>query len=112
MDKFTTQYLATMLWSSTDGDTPLDRDHDVEDVDPESLEKAVADCARFQAENAADLEEFDLETAGHDFWLTRCGHGAGFWDGDYPEPQASRLTASSHAFGEAWPYVAGGKIHL
>lgn len=23
--------------------------------------------------------------AGHDFWLTSAGHGAGFWDGDWPK---------------------------
>lgn len=36
--------------------------------------------------------------AGHDFWLTRVGHGAGFWDGDWPEPAATLLdTASKRA---------------
>ena len=25
------------------------------------------------------------ERIGHDFWLTRNGHGAGFWDGDWDE---------------------------
>jgi hypothetical protein len=34
-----------------------------------------------------------------DFWLTRVGAGAGFWDGDYPEPQATLLTNASKRFG-------------
>lgn len=25
----------------------------------------------------------ECERIGHDFWLTRNGHGAGFWDGDW-----------------------------
>jgi hypothetical protein len=25
-----------------------------------------------------------VELAGHDLWLTSQGHGAGFWDGDWP----------------------------
>ena len=25
------------------------------------------------------------ERIGHDFWLTRNGHGAGFWDGDWDD---------------------------
>jgi hypothetical protein len=29
------------------------------------------------------LTEADDTDLGHDFWLTRAGHGAGFWDGDY-----------------------------
>ena len=42
------------------------------------------DCRRFQEENAADLALYDhpqwtaAELGGHDFWLTRNGHGCGF----------------------------------
>lgn len=44
----------------------------------------------------------DFKQAGHDFWLTRNHHGAGFWDGDYPEPEGTELTKLSHSFGEVW----------
>ncbi|MBN9237284.1 hypothetical protein QFZ88_005590 [Mesorhizobium sp. YL-MeA3-2017] len=48
--------------------------------------------------------------AAHDFWLTRCGHGAGFWDEDWPEPHASRLDFAARAFGV---YVGdNGMIYL
>ncbi len=54
----------------------------------------------------------DDEAAGHDFWLTRNGHGAGFWDGDWPEPAATRLTASSKKYGEFNLYLGDdGKIY-
>jgi len=52
----------------------------------------VEECRRFQEENAADLAAYDhpqwsaAELGGHDFWLTRNGHGAGFWT----EPIACR----------------------
>jgi hypothetical protein len=36
---------------------------------------------------------------GHDFWLTRNGHGAGFWDGELGDI-GDRLTEASKAFGE------------
>lgn len=39
-----------------------------------------------------------FECAGHDFWLTRNGHGAGFWDrglGDL----GTRLAMSARAYG-------------
>ncbi len=50
--------------------------------------------------------------AGHDFWLTRCGHGAGFWDGDWPEPAASVLTEASKEFGNVDLYVGDdGQIY-
>jgi hypothetical protein len=34
---------------------------------------------------------------GHDFWLTRNGTGAGFWDGDWFEGE--KLTEAAKAFG-------------
>jgi hypothetical protein len=43
--------------------------------------------------------------AGHDFALTRNGHGAGFWDGDWPEPAATELTKLSKEYGEVDLYV-------
>lgn len=37
------------------------------------------------------LADWSAEQAGHDLWLTRCGHGAGFWDRD--KPHGDELTA-------------------
>ncbi len=103
MDVFTQQYIKTALWSSTDDDDmPLD-EHP-EDLAEETLVKMEADCAKFQRDNAADLEGADLEKAGHDFWLTRNGHGAGFWDGDWPEEIGKRLTEACKKFGESTLY--------
>ncbi len=56
------------------------------------------------------LEPFDSRMAGHDFWLTRNRHGAGFWDGDYPEPAASQLTKASHNYGEVSLYVGDDNL--
>lgn len=117
-------YLTTALWASTDnsddsGGDPLDKNYGIEDIAPESLAKARADCERFLVSNADALgslamkQVIDWSTIGHDFWLTRNGHGAGFWDGDYPEPEASVLTASCKTFGELYPIVGdSGDIHL
>jgi hypothetical protein len=41
----------------------------------------------------------------HDFILTRNHHGAGFWDGDWHEPWASKLTTLAHSFGELSCYI-------
>lgn len=63
-----------------------------------AVDRAKADCAKFLAKaqpyidgycRSVDiplvgfewLEKYDL--AGHDFWMTRRGHGVGFWDGDW-----------------------------
>jgi len=127
MDEFTRGFLVTALWSSTDnsrddGGDPLDRNYSIDDFDPASLEGLAKDCANFQEENAAELDvvyetgvkaDGSMEArCGHDFWLTRCGHGAGFWDGDYPEPEATQLTKASEAYGNVDLYLGDdGKIY-
>lgn len=100
LDEFTRAYIVCALWASTDDDgEPLDAQYDDTDLHPETVAKMVVDCQRFQVENSALLkaayaprwaedstgkeyrkEDYTAEQAGHDFWLTRNGHGAGFWD--------------------------------
>lgn len=116
LDTFTKAYIECALWSSMDestpsGGEPMDRNYSVKDIAPETLEKMVADCAKFQSENA-ELITPDLSRAGHDFWLTRNGHGAGFWDGDWPEDAGKTLTAASKAFGQVDLYIGDdGQIY-
>lgn len=99
LDAFTEQYIETALWSSMDDEgRPLDDNFDISDIAPETLDKMVADAKAFQGEHWDDIKS-DPGRAGHDFWLTRNGHGAGFWDGDWPEPEATRLTDAAHAYG-------------
>lgn len=118
LDAFTRQYIETALWSSTDqgddqGGEPLDANYTAADLADETLRRIVADCRAFQNVNADTLADLDIETAGHDFWLTRNLHGAGFWDGDYAEPVAGILTESSKRFGETDLYVGDdGSLYL
>lgn len=103
MDLFTQAYIEAALWSSTDesdeqGGEPLDANYGLDDIAPETLAKIVEDCQAFQAAHADDIGS-ELERAGHDFWLTRNGHGAGFWDGDWDDEVGRRLTEASDSFG-------------
>lgn len=105
MDTFTRAYITAALWSSTDdNDRPMDEKYGADNIAPNTLAKMETDCAAFQTANADDIGT-ELEQAGIDFWLTRNGHGAGFWDGDWPEPAATRLTDAAHACGEVGLYV-------
>jgi hypothetical protein len=117
MDDFTRQYLATALWSSTDesredGGDPMDDNYSVEDLSAETVEWAIADCDRFREASGEMLDERPDPTAGaHDFWLTRNGHGAGFWDGDWPV-NGDKLTNVCKGFGEAALYIGDdGEIY-
>jgi hypothetical protein len=120
LDEFTEAYIEAALWSSMDnsdpetGGDPVDANWGAEDIAPKTLARMAADCARFQAENA-DLLALagEPDQNGHDFWLTRNGHGAGFWDRDYPDEIGDALTAAAEKFGEFDLFVYGGAIeHL
>ncbi len=109
MDRFTKSYIEAALWSSTDdsddsGGDPLDANYGVEDIAPEALANIIADCQAFQQDYSEDIAGH-LEQAGHDFWLTRNGHGAGFWDGDWPDDVGAKLTEASHSFGGVDLYI-------
>lgn len=120
---FIASYLNTALWSSLDdNEEPLDAHYDLSDFAPEAREKMEDDCHAFYDANEAAINCLGAPDsrdgtgcdgmAGHDFWLTRCGHGAGFWDGDWPEPHATSLDNASKAFGNVDLYVGDdGRIY-
>jgi hypothetical protein len=126
LDDFTQAYIECALWSSNDesdpetGGDPIDENYGPEDLDDECLAKMKADCAKFLRENAATISKAECNRgsgqyskeaqAGHDFWLTRNGHGCGFWDGDWSEPEATMLDNASKDFGETWITVQDDKI--
>jgi hypothetical protein len=74
----------------------------------------MKDCDDFYVKSGrmwfSDKHETDDSTAGHDFWLTRNRHGAGFWDGDYPKEMGTTLTDLAHTFGECWIYVGDDSL--
>lgn len=111
MDKFTEAYLACALWAEIDeNDKPLDANHTIQDFAPEALLEAEKDCKAFQQE-CGILFLGQEESAGHDFWLTRNHHGAGFWDGDWEDGEV--LTEESHKMGEKHVYTGDdGKLYF
>lgn len=123
-ESFLNSYIETALWSEIDSEgIPLDDSKyaDVELVD-ETRAQMAKDCAEFEKKLDTLLGSLDAsiinslpnrDRMAHDFWLTRNRHGAGFWDGDYPEPLGNQLTELAHSFGECILYVSDdGKIYL
>jgi len=108
--QFKQSYIAAAMWSSTDNHgSPLD-DLGLE-IAEDTLANIHTDCATFFGDQASvwiDAGMSDSQ-AGHDFWLTRNKHGAGFWDRGLGRI-GENLTAAAHAFGEVALYV--GDDHM
>jgi len=115
LDKFTTAYLVCALWSSTNEEgEPFDDEHGIEDMADDALKQVMEDCSDFRATNAELLEKsgLDDEQAGHDFWLTRNRHGAGFWDRGLGDV-GKELTAMAHPYGNVDIYKGDdGKLYM
>lgn len=100
-DVATRAYLACALWTEN-----LD-EYTIDDFSADALDDAAYVIATF-AENAAeadiDLTEYDAGQVGHDLWLTRNGHGTGFWDNGrgYDRADAVTLTAMAELMGSVY----------
>lgn len=115
-DEFTAAYLECALWSSNDnsddnGGNPLDDNYGTDDIALEALQSAIDDCRDFQFAESADLEGLDAGQCGADFWLTRNGHGAGFWDRGLGAV-GDRLSKACKPYGSVDLYVGDdGKVY-
>lgn len=117
MNAFQRAFLETALWSSTDesddsGGEPLDKNYSISDFAPETLASLLKDCDDFSEANAELLARAgDDEQNGHDFWLTRNGHGAGFWGRGYGAV-GDKLSDACKPYGTVDLYVGDdGMIH-
>lgn len=118
MDAFTQAFITAMFFTEEGPDNLGDAGMDK--ISAELMTRITQDCATFQSQ-AGDLISDEnchytgcptIEYAGHDFWLTRNGHGCGFWDGDWEEPAATKLTNLAKQFGELSVYLGDdGKIY-
>ena len=122
LEDFTASCIECALWSSTDnsddsGGEPLDKNYDEGDLSDECRAEIEKDCKDFYESNIGllvqyfELGDFSDDSAGHDFWLTRNGHGAGFWDRGLGTI-GDRLAKECKPYGSADLYVGDdGKIH-
>lgn len=110
-DAFENAYIECALWSSHDDDDEyLDYDHAPDDIAPETVARINLECRAFFNAHAPLFAAVSADQAGHDFWLTRNGHGAGFWDGDWPEPAATMLDNASQKAGERYLYAGDNNL--
>lgn len=119
LDRFVQGFCEALLWANTYQE-PITGSEEPKSVDPawwqapgslwalEAFDSAaqaeiLSDCESFVTSQWNDLSDMDPAQAGHDFLLTRSGHGAGFWDRGLGE-RGDRLTDASKPYGDiiAW----------
>ncbi len=83
----------------------------IDDIDTDSLIQAYNDIKKFidlAGEQAIlyAIQEKGLQQLGHDFWLTRNHHGAGFFDHSYDDEVEKILTHAAQALKSVDMYVS------
>lgn len=125
MREFLGGYIQCMLWAETDesdpqGGEPLDLNYDAEDILPASRAAITSDCAEFVQSHLTDLTTaaesvgYSWARAGHDFWLSRNGHGAGYFDrSELTVELRDRLQDAARNAGERHVFVCDdGKLQV
>lgn len=103
-------YLACAAWTGQDEQAEWSQ---------EARERATEDLRAFIADNAGVImlarmrrPDFEDGQVAHDLWLTRNGHGAGFWDRDLG-PAGDVLAERARELGECEAYLGeDGLLHL
>ena len=124
-ESFFEGFLECIQWAGIMDDTesgePSDKAKSA-NVTKAAVRAMKKDCLAFFEENFVDLCEYaqeyqpsegydPWECAGHDFYLTRCGHGAGFWDRGLGE-LGDRLSKASKAYGSCYLEYHRGYLHF
>lgn len=110
------EYVTTALWVELDDHgTSLAERFDIDDIHPDALIDMYGDMDAFvqgcEVHRPGCLDRLTARQVAHDFWLTRCGHGAGFWDRGLGE-LGDWLTQQAKPYGEAALYVGDdGLLH-
>lgn len=123
-EQFKVAFIGALLWSTSGGNYDfLDQHFGPEDFSDELSERIDAECKAFFEGNKGYIDDVyfigrrsgdtSVEAmAGHDFALTRNGHGAGFWDGSWTYEVGILMTAASDLAGPLEVYVGDdGKLY-
>lgn len=107
LDTVVQHYIIALLWSeTTDDGYPLDStDYELSQA---ARNTAEGDCESFLETARDDIAKlpdwYTAEQLGHDFLLTRNGHGAGFWDRGLGE-LGHTLTAQAKSYGSIHAFI-------
>lgn len=115
---FANGYMECLLWSSlhyadeTSDPIPFDEVDAI--LAPEAIAEIEQDLQSFYTHESSSWQAAGMsdEQAGHDFALTRNGHGAGFWDRGLGSV-GDELTKACKPYGPCEPYLGDdGRIYI
>lgn len=112
---FIAGYVQAMQWLTNANDLNLELESaEAYELSEQCKESIAEDCEKFLNEQGAVLQtvistEYGYGSAGHDFYLTRNSHGAGFWDRGLGDA-GDVLSEASREFGASHEYVAEDEL--
>lgn len=105
-------YLAAALWTVDDTDEEFEG-KTIDDISDRSKEKAKIEIEWFVKSAGKYLDKLSDDLIGHDLWLTRNGHGTGFWDRGYNEKIEDLLVHLCEILGNADIYIGNdNKVYI
>jgi hypothetical protein len=114
---FIQAYLDAAIWAEQGhiidvADRPSGNNLTVDDFETNTLEALKAMAHVFYNTHGDGIDRARIVEAATDLWLTQNGHGAGFWDGDWAEPEASEYVETAKTLREVELYVGDdGKVY-
>lgn len=128
---FHSAYIEALFFRETIGGdgNPLDSDYDSSDLSKRSETKIRHDCLAFYAMNHKTIQHgaapmgqyYDGATdairkaayGGHDFYMTRQGHGVGFWESEWSIADPNQtLDKAATQFHEFHTWINKGKVEI
>src|ERR1035437_1508093 len=83
VNKILNSYLETAIWAEESDENDL-QGKTIHEIDKNSKANSAIEMYQFlqkaQQEASDELNTYDEEAIGHNLWLSRNGHGAGFFD--------------------------------
>ena len=101
IQKIIDSYLECALWTNEEELKEQDSDTDlnINNFEEDSLIKTYLDIKKFLKIVGFAVDNIDETDIGHDLWLTRNGHGAGFFDRGYEEEREDVLVKAARSLG-------------
>lgn len=102
-------YLACALWA----DSPEEADWSDIGFGEEARQLALIDIRFFVLKEWAYIQGVSPSDIGHNLWLTRNGHGTGFWDRDsLSDFLKDRFTATAEFMGNVSLFAEDDEIYF